>query len=190
MAPLPHWAPTARRQRLVSEVLQWSPGTACTAGEKAVSRSKGPLPWRRICYWHVVGTPGVPFTQGLAIFPKERATDLSLCLPNPPHRLLVATQGCPRLAGSKPPASSLPAAAPAGRLLIGGDPCRTGRWRVWEKREESRGVTGGVVGKSSTGIQRAQICPQLCWFCCLQRISDIQCSQSRLAGVRCLCLQY
>lgn len=155
MASLPRWAPTARRQRLVSEALLWSPGTACTADKMAVGISEGPLPRHGTCHQHVPGTPGVPFMRSLAIFPKDRATELSLCLPNssfPPHWLLMVTPGCPRLAGSKPPGSSLPATAPAGSPMIGGEPYGAGRWRVWEKREESGGVMDRVVGRSSKGM--------------------------------------
>ena len=155
MASLPRWAPKARHQRLVSEVLLWSPGTACTADKKAVGVSEGPLPRCGTCRRHVPGTPGVPFTWDLAVFPKDRATDLSLCLPNPPlhpHRPLVVMPGCPRLVGSKPPGSSLPVTAPAGRLLIGGDPCGARRWRVWEKREERGGVMHRVSRRSSKGM--------------------------------------
>lgn len=90
------------------------------------------------------------------VFPKDRATDLSLCLPNPPlppHQLLVVMPGCPRLVGSKPPGSLLPATAPAGRPLIsGGDPYGAGRWRVWEKREENGGVMDRVAGRCSKGM--------------------------------------
>lgn len=188
MASLPHWAPTARRQRLVSEVLQWSPGTACTAVKKAVSVSKGPPPWHGTCYWHVLETSGAPFTCGLAIFPKERENDLSLCLPNPPHpphRLLVVTPRCPRLVGRKPPGSSLPATAPAGRLLDWWISLWSGEVEGLEKREESRGVMDGVVVNPAWGYKghRAQIRPRLHWFCCLQSISNIRCSQSWLDGV-------
>lgn len=95
MALVPHWAPIARRQTLVSEALRWSPGTACTADKKAASISKGPP------------LPVLIHTRGLAGFPKEKATHLSLCLPS--SGLLIG--GGPR------------------RVGLGGD---GGGWRCYE----------------------------------------------------------
>lgn len=101
VASSPHWAPTATRQRLVSAEPRWSPGTACTAGRKEVWTGVS-LPWE--CYWHVFGSPRLPCMRDLFTFPKERADDLPLwppIPPHPPHQLLIGAGPCGAELGRK-----------------------------------------------------------------------------------------